>query len=103
MMLASLLLLAFPLSDSGGLSAVDIHDVQIVPAAVVISDVNLSMLELASLHTVAGFTTKSILAKSIGFPPPMAMFPLFADFPVKGKGETGKCRSVCHEQFLATS
>jgi hypothetical protein len=45
----SLLLLAFLLSDSGGLTAVDIHDVQIVPAAVVISDVNWSLLELASL------------------------------------------------------
>ncbi len=76
MMLASLILLAFLLSDSGGLTAV------------VISDVNWSLLELASLHTVAGFTTKSILVKYIGFPPPMARFTLFADFSVKGKGET---------------
>ncbi len=102
MMLASLLLLAFLLSDSGGLTAVDIHDVPIVPAAFFISDVNRSLMKLASLHTVAGFTTKSILAKSIEFPPPMARFPLLADFSVRGKEEIGKCRSVCNGQFLVT-
>jgi hypothetical protein len=86
-MLASLLLLAFLLSDSGGLTAVDIHDVPIVPAAVVISYVNRS-----PAYTVAGFTTKSILAKSIGFPPPHGR--IICGFSVRGKGETGKCCSI---------
>jgi hypothetical protein len=44
LLLASLLLLTFLLSDSGGPAAVDTHDVPFVPAAAVISDVTVSLL-----------------------------------------------------------
>jgi hypothetical protein len=79
--MASLLLLAFLLSDSGGLTAVDIHDVPIVPAAVVISYVNRS-----PAYTVARFTTKSILAKSIGFPSPHGKISIICEFFCEREG-----------------
>jgi hypothetical protein len=44
MLLASLLLLTLPLSDSGGPAVVDIHDVPIVPADTVIADVTASLM-----------------------------------------------------------
>jgi hypothetical protein len=47
MLLSSLLMLTFLLSDSGGPAAVDIHDVPIVPA----------LMSTVSLHAVADYTT----------------------------------------------
>ncbi len=56
LLLSSLLLLTFLLSDSDGPAAVDIHDVPIAPAAAVISDIN-SVPAVVSLPACFCFTT----------------------------------------------
>jgi hypothetical protein len=60
MLLASLLLLNFLLSQSGGPAAVDIHDIPIVPAAAVISDI------IGVTAVVCRFTTSASIPAVVG-------------------------------------
>ncbi len=63
MLLSSLLMLTFLLSDSGGPVTVDIYDVPIVPA----------LMLTVSLHAVADYTTFAIIPAFAGVPTVLAV------------------------------
>ncbi len=64
MLLSSLLMLTFLLSDSGGPAAVDIHDVPIVPA----------LMLTVSLHAVVDYITFASIPAFAEVPTVLAIF-----------------------------
>jgi hypothetical protein len=68
----SSLLLNFPMSHSGGPAAVDIHDITIVPASALISDV------INVLAKVGRFTTSASIPGVAGVPTVLAVLLLLS-------------------------